>query len=77
MSDVIDATGRFQRLALRVVPSLQLIEHTTPNAYETLILSPELTVAELMHELRHSDITLSTVGPFQILTRKPTPTGTA
>ena len=43
------------------------------HVHETVILGPGVTIARLMHELRHTDIRLSTVGPFQVLTSNPPP----
>lgn len=68
-ADVIDATGRFKRM-LRVVPSLQVVEHAPPGAYETVILAPGITIEEFESELRKTGIRLDTSEyPFQFVRR--------
>lgn len=71
--EVIEAAVHFQRRRFRVVPTLQAVEDAKPSAYETLILGPDVTLGELMHALRHTDIVLDASGPFQILKRNNTP----
>jgi hypothetical protein len=75
---IIDASGRFPGPPrFRVVAALQPIESAKATGYETLILAPDVSIGELMHALRASDIVLSTVGPFQILKRRPPSPGAA
>lgn len=55
-------------------PAIPMITLPAPtHVHETVILGPGVTIARLMHELRHTDIRLSTVGPFQVLTSNPPP----
>ena len=44
-----------------------------PHVHETVILGPGVTLARLMHELRHTDIRLDAFGPFQVLKSTPPP----